>query len=149
MKKIFLVLCLPIILNITLMGQEKSAEDIQKNIIKCFENMGKDTISILNFCESKYLNFNFQKEKGAFNFCKKRVAFFRGNAGTIKSTKKEYFDRLKQFISQNGFLPSSSGQLIIFNEEEVKQTGYDAVVISFSKKYLTNKEVIKRLKYKL
>ena len=67
---------------------------------------------------------------------------------TIKSTKKEYFDRLKQFISQNGFLPSSSGQLIIFNEEEVKQTGYDAVVISFSKKYLTNKEVIIRLKYK-
>ncbi len=34
MKKLFLVLCLPIILNITLIGQEKSAEDIQKNIIK-------------------------------------------------------------------------------------------------------------------
>ena len=83
MKQLFLVLCLPLILNVSLIGQEKSAEDIQKNIIKCFEEMGKDTISTLNFCESKYLNLNFQKEKGEFSFCKKRVAFFRGNAGTI------------------------------------------------------------------
>lgn len=146
MKQLFFTLCLPVIFNISLMGQEKSAEDIQKDILDCLVEMGKDTILALNVCESKYLNFNYQKDKGTFDFCGKKVAFFKGNAGTIKSTKKEYFDRLKQFVHQDGLLPSSSGQLIIFNEDEVKKTGYDAVIISLSKKYLTNKEVVKRLK---
>jgi len=149
MKQLFLTLCLPVIFNISLMGQEKSAEDIQKDILDCLVEMGKDTISTLNVCESKYLNFNFQTDKGTFDFCSKKIAFFKGNTGTIKSTKKEYFDGLKQFVHQKGFLPSSSsGQLIVFDENEVKKTGYDAVIISSSKKYITNNEIVKRLNKK-
>jgi hypothetical protein len=148
MRQLFLILCLPVIFNILLMGQEKSAEDIQKDILYCLVEMGTDTTSTLNVCESKYLNFNYQKDKGTFDFCGKRVVFFRGNAGTIKSTKREYFNGLKQFVHQNSFLPSSSGQLIIFNEDEAKQTGYDAVIISLSKKYLTKKDILRQLKKK-
>ena len=146
MKQLFLVLCLPLILNVSLIGQEKSAEDIQKNIIKCFENMGKDTISIMDFCESKYLNFNFQKEKGEFNFCKKKVAFFRGNAGTIKSTKKEYFDRIKYFVNQKGYLPLCTDQLVIFNEDQVAKTGYDAAIVYQSKRLVPINEVVRKLR---
>jgi len=145
MKHLFSILCLSIIFSISLMGQEKSTENIEKDILDCLVEMGKDTISTLNICESKYLNFNFQKDKGTFDFCEKRVVFFKGSTGTIKSTKKEYFDRLKYFVSQKFFLPSSSDQLIIFDKNEIKNVGYDVAVIVGSKKYLTKKEVINRL----
>jgi hypothetical protein len=47
MRQLFLILCLPVIFNISLMGQEKSAEDIQKDILDCLVEMGKDTIPAL------------------------------------------------------------------------------------------------------
>jgi hypothetical protein len=127
------------------MGQEKSVKDIPQDILDCLVEMGTDTISILNICESKFLNFCFQNEKGTFDFCGKKMAFFKGNVGTIKSTKKEYFDVEKQLI-HNDIYPLPRGQLIIFNEDESKKTGYDVVFIVYNKRYLTKKEVIKRLK---
>jgi len=144
MKQLFLTLCLPVIFNISLMGQENN---IPKDILDCLTEMGKDSISTLNVCESKFLNFCFQKEKGTFDFCGKKMAFFKGNIGTIKSTKKEYFDVEKQLIHK-GFYPSPRGQLIIFDEEEAKKTGYDVVFIAYNKRYLTKKDVIKQLKRK-
>ncbi|MDR0763623.1 MAG: hypothetical protein LBF01_03915 [Bacteroidales bacterium] len=129
------------------MGQEKLIENIPQDILNCLIEMGKDTVSTLNVCESKYLNVLFQKDKDAFDFYEKKTAFFKGNTGTIKSTKKEFFDKEKYFIHQKGFLPpSGSCQLITFNKDEEKQVGYDAVIISLSKKYITKKEIIKRLK---
>ncbi len=128
-----------------LSGQRKLLEDTPKDISECLEGMGKDTLPTLNVCESKYLNFYFLKDKKTFDFFDKRIIFLQGNTGTIKSTKKEYFDRLKQFVDQKGFFPESGiGQLIIFNEDEVKKLRYDAVIISLSKKYLTKKDVFKR-----
>jgi hypothetical protein len=127
------------------MGQEKSAKDIPQDILDCLVEMGKDTIPALNVCESKFLNFCFQREKGTFDFCGKKMAFFKGNTGTIKSTKKEYFATEKRLINK-GFYPFPGGQIIIFNEDEVKQTGYDVAFIVYNKRYLTNKEVVKRLK---
>ena len=127
------------------MGQEKLTENIPKNILDCLTEVGMDTVSTLNVCESKYLNCRFQKDKGTFDFCSKKVAFFKGNAGTIQSTKKDFFDAEKYFIDIKGFLPLGSGQLIIFNKNEAKQVGYDAVIVTSSKKLLSTKEVIKRL----
>jgi hypothetical protein len=127
------------------MGQEKSAKDIPQDVLDCLVEMGKDTIPILNICESKYLNFCFQKEKDTFDFYGKKMAFFKGNIGTIKSTKKEYFDVEKQLI-YSGRFPSPRGQLIIFNEDEAKKVGYDVVFIVYNKKYITKEEIIKRLK---
>jgi len=144
MKQLFLTLCMSVIFNSFLMGQEKSAENIPKDILDCLTEVGKDTVSTLNICESKFLNFCFQKEKGTFDFCEKKMAFFKGNIGTIKSTKKEYFDVEKQLI-QDGFYPSPRGQLIIFDEDESKKTGYNVVFIVYNKRYLTKNEVIKRL----
>jgi hypothetical protein len=134
-----------VIFNSFLMGQEKLTENIPTDILDCLTEVGTDTVSTLNVCESKYLNYRFQKDKGTFDFCSKKVAFFKGNAGTIQSTKKDFFDKEKSFIDIKGFLPLGSGQLIVFNENEAKQVGYDAVIVTSSKKILSPKEVIKRL----
>lgn len=145
MKRLFLILCMSVIFNSFLMGQEKLAENIPKDILDCLTEVGKNTVSTLNVCESKYLNYRFQKDKGTFDFCSKKVAFLKGNTGTVQSAKKDFFDKEKYFISIKGFLPLGSGQLIIFNENEAKQVGYEAVIVSSSKKLLSTKEVIKRL----
>lgn len=66
--------------------------------------------------------------------------------GTNKSDKIEYFENIKLIISK-GMLPSlGMQQLIIFDKCEAKDIGYDVVVVLGSKKYLTKKDVIKRLK---
>ena len=145
MKQLFLILCMSLIFNNCLMGQEKLMENISKDILDCLTEVGKNAVSTLNVCESKYLNCRFQKDKGTFDFCSKKIAFLKGNAGTIKSTKKDFFDKEKSFIEIKGFLPMGSDQLIIFNNEEVRQVGYDAVIVSSSKRLLSAKDVIKRL----
>lgn len=145
MKQLFLILYMSLIFNSFLMGQEKLTKNIPKDILNCLIEVGKSTVSTINVCESKYLNYLFQKEKGTFDFCNKKVAFFKGNAGTIQSTKKDFFDKEKDFIDIKGFLPLGSSQLIIFNEDEAKQVGYNAVIIFSSKKLLSKKEVVKRL----
>lgn len=133
------------IFNISLMGQDKSEEGGQKDILDCLVNMGEDTTTTLNICESKYLNLNYYKIKDVFDFYGKKVAFFKGNAGTIKSTKKEYFDRVKHFGCLNGYLPLSIDQLVIFNEDEVIKTGYDAAIVYQSKRLVPIKEIVKKL----
>lgn len=142
------MLCMSLIFNSSLLGQDKSSEEIPKDIIDCLTEIGKDNVSTLNECESKYLNHIFQKEKGVFDFCNKKVAFFKGNIGSVPSTKKEYFDDEKYYINLKGVLPLYSDQLIIFNEDESSQIEYNAAIISNSKKLLSKKEVVRRLKRK-
>ena len=149
MKQLALILCMLFIFNSYLMGQEQLTENIPKDISDCLTKVGKDTLSTLNLCESKYLNCRFQKNKGTVDFCGKKVAFFKGNTGMIQSTKKDFFDKEKDFINIKGFLPLGSGQLIVFNENEARQVGYNAVIVVASKKYLTKKEILCRLKRKL
>jgi hypothetical protein len=60
----------------TLFGQEQTLENIPKNILECLLEMGKDTIPTLNACESKYLNFDFQKNRGIFDFSGKKNSIF-------------------------------------------------------------------------
>ena len=146
MKHLLLILFLPMIFNISLMGQDKSEQDRQKDILDCLVKMGADPMVTLNICESKYLNFNYQTIKSTFDFHGKRVAFFKGNAGTIKSTKKEYFDRIKYFVNQKGYLPLCTDQLVIFNEDQVAKTGYDAAIVYQSKRLVPINEVVRKLR---
>ena len=146
MKHLLLILFLPMIFNISLMGQDKSEQDRQKDILDCLVKMGEDTMVTLNICESKYLNFNYQTIKSTFDVHGKRVAFFKGNAGTIKSTKKEYFDRIKYFVNQKGYLPLCTDQLVIFNEDQVAKTGYDAAIVYQSKRLVPINEVVRKLR---
>ncbi|ATS06620.1 hypothetical protein CLI75_10380 [Porphyromonas gingivalis] len=147
MKQLFLALCMSLIFNNCLIGQEKLKGNISKDILDCLTEVGKDAVSTLNVCESKYLNCRFHKDKNTFDFYSKKVAFLKGNAGTIKSTKKDFFEKEKYFIEIKGFF-TGSAQLIVFNDDEERQVGYDAVIVSSSKRLLTKEEVVKRLKKK-
>ena len=46
MKHLLLILFLPMIFNISLMGQDKSEQDRQKDILDCLVKMGEDTMAV-------------------------------------------------------------------------------------------------------
>ena len=117
------------------------------DIMDCLAEVGKDTLPILNKCESKCLNYKFQKRRGTFDFSGKKVAFFTGNTGMSRITKIWYFDQLKKAVKVFGYIPleNVSVQLVFFNEEDAKMAGYDAVIFCASKKYISKKEAIDRL----
>ena len=73
MKHLFFILYISITFNSMLLGQEKSLENIPKDILECIGKMGDDNSPTLNECECKYLNFYFQKYKGTFDFCGKKI----------------------------------------------------------------------------
>jgi hypothetical protein len=146
MKHLLLILYISMAFNFISSGKENLLENIPKDILECLDKMGNDIYPTLNECECKYLDYYFQKNKGIFSFCGRKVYFLKGNTGTIKSDKKEYFEEIKLIIS-TGILPSlSMQQLAIFDECEVKDIGYEVVIVSGSKKYLTKKDIVKRLK---
>ena len=144
MKKVLFILLILLLNNLSILGQGTTDVNVKEELTHCLEEMGKDTCSLLNDCESKYMNFNFQEEKGLFDFQGKKIAFFKGSSGTAKSTKKEYFISTKATINYIGYVPIAD-QLIIFTEDEKKRTGYDAVIISSSKRIITKQAVVKRL----
>lgn len=127
-------------------AQQNQTKIIPQDISECLSQIGNDTDSKLNASESKYLNYRFKNEKGTFDFTNTKVFFLKGNMGTVLSNKKEFFDSEKNFIDLQGFLPLGTCQLIVFDNNETIQTGYNAVIIELSKKYISKKESIKRFK---
>ena len=83
MKHLLLILFLPMIFNISLMGQDKSEQDRQKDILDCLVKMGEDTMVTLNICESKYLNFNYH-----LIFTERELHFLKAMQGRSKAQKK-------------------------------------------------------------
>ena len=150
MKRILLVLCSTLGFNCCIMAQTVSSQITPNDIMDCFTEVGKDTLPILNACESKCLNYKFQKRRGTFDFSDKKVAFFVGNTGMSRITKIWYFDQLKKTVKVYGYIPleNVSVQLVFFNEKEAEMAGYDVVIFCESKKYISKKEAIYRLKKK-
>lgn len=145
MKNIILMLISSFFFASILLGQEKSIEHMPKNIIPCLDKAGQDSSAVLNICESTYLNYFFEKQRGPFSFEDKTVLFLTGNYGAIKSTKNTFFSEIKQGLNI-GTMPSHAmRQLLIFDESEWKNTGYDAAIITGSKRYLTKKDVIRSI----
>ncbi|MDM1046976.1 hypothetical protein [Sphingobacterium hotanense] len=128
---------------IILYGQERNIETVPKNILECIHETGKDSSTQLNPCESSYLDYFFEKQRGLFSFKDKDVSFFTGNMGTVKSNKKEFFESVKQSYGIGLFPSLATSQLLIFDEVERKNIGYDAVIITGSKKYITKKNAVK------
>lgn len=145
MKNIILILFGSFFFTSILQGQEKSMEDIPKSIIQCLDKTGQDSTAGVNICESAFLNYFFEKQRGLFSFKDKDVSFFTGNMGTVKSNKKEYFESVKQAYGMGLFPSLATSQLLIFDEVERKNIGYDAVIITGSKKNITKKHFFKYL----
>ena len=145
MKTIILILFGSFFFTSILHGQVKSMEDIPKNIIQCLDKTGDDSSAVLNICESTFLNYFFEKQRGSFSFEGKNVLFLTGNYGAIKSTKNTFFSDIKKGLKIGSIPNNSMRQILIFNDSERKSTGYDVAIITGSKKFLTNKDAIKSI----
>lgn len=108
-------------------------DDLPEDIRLCLPDLGKDTLPMLNECESKYFNFCFQSVKDSFDFSEKKIAFLDGNTGTIMTTKKYFFRHTYEYFEMFGRIRYLC-QLVFFNEDEARKIDYNAAIISSSKK---------------
>ena len=147
MKKFFLILCSTFGLNCCLMAQIVSLENTPNDIMDCLAYVGKDTLTTLNECESKCLNYKFQKRRGTFDFSGKKVVFFTGSTGQSRTSKDWYFDQLRRHVNIYGYisLENADVQLVFFSQEEKEQTGCDVAIFIASKMPISKKNAIKRL----
>jgi len=120
-------------------AQEESMESVPKSIVQCLDQLGKDSSAVLNRCESTYLDYYFQKQRGSFSFKDKTVFFLRGNAGSIISNKKKYFGEIKDALNEGDIPSYYVQQLLIFEDGDREKIGYDATITLGSKKYITKK----------
>ena len=99
-------------------------ENIPKNILNDIDKMGMDECLLLTELEGEYFNVLY-KEKKEFDMRGKKVGFIRGNAGTIKSNKKEYFstEQLRIRLSTNDSTTINFGVLYIFSTPQKAKSG--------------------------
>jgi hypothetical protein len=117
-------------------------------LLECLAVAGQDTLTTLNECEGLCLNLLYPRKRGKFDFIGKKVAFFRGNVGTVPITKQFYLDNIRSAVTNTGSFTEDwpNNQLFIFEEHEATKVGYDAALFISCKKDLSKKDVIKRLK---
>lgn len=144
-KSILLFLCLAVFSTL-LLAQSKEQQRMPNEGINCIDSLGKDNLSFLNNCEAGYLNYFFRMHKPAFDFTDKCVLFMIGNVGSIKSDKMSYFNNIKTFLTNQEEPSHNLQQLITYTKEEIKELGYDAVIVLGSKKLITKDDVKKHLK---
>lgn len=119
-------------------------ENIPKSILNNIDKMGLDESLTLTDLEGEYFNAISNIDKKKFDFCEKKIAFLTGNVGSIKSNKKAYFFTERLRTNYNDTI--CFGFLYIFDTVQKNESGgYDAAIVSSSKKRLSTKEVIKRL----
>lgn len=98
-----------------------------------------DTNKKLNTNESDYLKRQFIYVSRDYDFTNKSI-LFTSNLKAI--TKKEWYQRFWSYD-----IPSV--QLVELKEEERKETGYDAILVTYSKRYIDEKfkkRILKQIK---
>jgi hypothetical protein len=123
-------------------------ENISTEILNNIDKMGMDESLFLTELEGKYFNALSKIDEKEFNFCGKKVAFFKGNVGSIKINKKIYFINERERLKVTNYSCSDYfGVLYIFDASQKEESGgYDAAIVYVSKKLNSTKEVVKRLK---
>lgn len=124
-------------------AQIRQFNEIPSNLLNSFHKMGKEETSILNEYECKYFNVIFNKYKEEFNFCSKKIVFFRGNNATFFSNKYEIFKQEAERFDKS--LNPVSCYLIIFNENERLKTDYDAAIVYWSKFHIRKEKLIEKI----
>lgn len=149
-----IVFCLFTIISLNMFSQvyhlKNKYDNIPREILSNIDKMGIDDSLYLTELEGKFLNAIAGISEKDFNFSKSKVAFFEGNVGSLRSDKKDYFAMLREWL--NARTDSTIyyfGALYLFNNAQKKESGgYDAAIVSGSKKLLSIKEVLKQLKKK-
>ena len=122
----------------------KSFDYIPKEILNDIDKMGVDGYLSLTDLEGKYINEIFQVEAD-INLSGKKVCFLTGNIGTNKSDKKTYFMIERRRVHSNSS-PHYSVLYVLNATQKERSGGYDGAIVYGSKKFLSVKEVIKRLR---
>lgn len=122
----------------------KSFENIPKEILSDFGKMGVDECLSLTDLEGWYFNALFQVDAD-INLSGEKVCFLTGEIGTNKSDKKTYFMIERRRVHSNSS-PCYSVLYVLNAAQKERSGGYDAAIVYGSKKFLSVKEVIKRLR---
>lgn len=105
-------------------------------------NLGKDNCCFLNEDESKFLNILFSHKRDSFDFSGRRC-FFLGGAGGGLIKEKRYFFKTANLYNSSW---EKGCQLIILNEQESSDYGYDAVIVIWSKRIISKKYALKKIR---
>ena len=106
-----------------------------KDFVDAFKNQEKK----LNSQESEYLNRHFNSEFNNYDFKDKSIIFTHSTLVISKS----------DWIETNWEYDNPSIELVELTKEEKEETGYDAILVTWSKFLLTDKmkkRILKRLK---
>ncbi len=115
------------------------------------ENCGLNDSPELTIIEANYFNEVFEEKRGEFDFKNKKIAFYEGSSGTVRSNKFDYFRKLKNSNRDKDvhYWQAGGTQLLILSEEEKERSGgYDVILVSWSKLYKQGKgrsKLVKRL----
>lgn len=109
------------------------------------EYCGLDNNSKLNNYEAVFLN-NYIENRNDFDFNNKKILFVTGSGGGKISSKKEYFNNVKEWREKHGGKVQTS--LETLSVEESKLYEYDAIVLYWVKIFTPKlkKEVLERSK---
>ena len=125
------------------MSQTRQFEDVPKDILEHFNEMGTDTSIFLNKYEAAFLNAIFKDRLNGFDFTNKKVGFIKISG---KNGKINYFEMQKKYFSDER-QPCDNGTLYIFNATQKKESGgYDAAIVYWSKFLLPVDKVVAILK---
>jgi len=98
--------------------------------------------------EARYFNIQVQHYRGEFDFHGKKLGLFMEDNGKHMVNKKEYFDSwAREHLLMKDF---GKNQLFILSSEEKELSkGFDALIVSWSEKKITEdrkKKLVKQLR---
>ena len=100
----------------------------------------------LNKEEADELNNIFAAYRNDFDLTNKRVIFFTGSSGKLRSSKEHYF-RMQKKYDNTSYYNRDNGYLYIFDEDQKEAIGgYDAAIVFWTKVQLPTEEVMDRIK---
>ena len=112
------------------------------------DSLGLDDNPDLNSMEARYFNIQVQHYRGEFDFHGKKLGLFMEDNGKHMVNKKEYFDSwAREHLLMKDF---GKNQLFILSSEEKELSkGFDALIVSWSEKKITEdrkKKLVKQLR---
>lgn len=123
-------------------GQIRNFNELPEDILLQMDEMGADSTSLLDNCESTYFNLIFKDQLNGFDFTNKKIGFI--NRGS-KRSKKEFFAEERERFYANSTTINST--LYLFNATQKKESGgYDAAIVYWSKFLLPIDKVVEILK---
>jgi len=90
------------------------------------DKVGTDTSLTLNTEEVRFFNKIYQHNKTDFNFENKNIVIVDYYSKSTEK-KQDYINRIKKHLEKDFLYPTDD--LIILNDKEKQETGYDAVIL--------------------